>query len=91
MQYIKVVWRHRDAKSPVLLYSELDSERYESRKIDFYADGHRGFADSEEDSGGTFLGTVPIPSLEEIAADPQFVPADISAEEFEREWANRHE
>lgn len=91
MQYIKVIWRHQDSKSPVLLYSELDSERHETRKLEVYADGQRGFADSKEESGGTFLGTAPVPPLEEIANDAQFVVAEISAEEFEQEWSDRRE
>jgi len=91
MQYIKVTWRHQNPKEPTLLYSELDSERYESRKIEVFANGQRGFADSKENSGSTFLGTVPFPPLEEIATDEQFVPAEITAEEFEREWSVRRE
>lgn len=89
MQYIKVIWRHHSPSEPIVLYSELDSKRYETRKLEVYADGHRGFADSKEQSGSTFLGTVPVPPLAEIAADAEFLPAEISAEEFEREWSTR--
>ena len=88
---MKVIWRHQDPKAPVLLYSELDSERYETRKIEIFANGQCGFADSREGMGGTFLGTAPVPRLEEIATDLQFVPAEITAEEFERKWFKRHE
>ena len=91
MQYIKVIWRHHHPDEPVVLFSELDTERHETRKIEVYADGHRDFANSKEQSGSTFLGTVPVPSLAEIATDAQFLPAEISAEEFEREWSNRGE
>lgn len=89
MRYIKVIWHHKDPDIPVLLYSELNSEGYETRKVEIYADGHRGFADPNEELGSTYLGTAPIPRLEEMAADAQFMPAEISAEEFERQWSNR--
>jgi len=89
VQYIKVIWHHEDPETPVLLFSELDSERNENRKIEIYADGRRGFADLKEEFGGTFIGTAPVPPLKEIAADPQFVPSEINAEEFEREWLAR--
>ncbi len=32
------------------------------------------------------LSTEPLPSLQEIATDPQFVPDEISQEEFEKIW-----
>jgi len=44
------------------------------------------FADHKERSGGTELGIVPVPPLEEIAADTEFVPEGISAGEFESVW-----
>lgn len=86
MMYIKVRWIHTSPDEPVMLYSELSPELWEARKVEVYADGHADFADSEERSGSTKLGIEPLPSLEEIAADPQFEPTLISAEEFELAW-----
>jgi hypothetical protein len=39
--------------------------------------------------GGTFLSIGPIRSLESIAADPQFVPEEITSEGFETVLADR--
>jgi hypothetical protein len=79
MKYIKVKWS--SVGTPVLLYSELNPELWEVRKVEAYADGRR-----EERSGSTKLGIEPLPPLEQIAADPEFEPAIISAEEFGSVW-----
>lgn len=69
-----------------MLYSELDDERYETRKVEVFDDGHMEWADPSRESATTGLGEVPVPDLAEIGADPQFVPLEISAEEFEAVW-----
>ena len=86
MKYIKVKWVHSLEDTPVMLYSAIDSNRFEVRKVEAYADGRMDFADREGRSGSTKLGIEPLPSLEEIGADPQFVPMDSSAAEFETVW-----
>lgn len=70
----------------MVLYSELNDEFWELRKIEVYADGRADFADNKRQSGSTKLGIEPLPSLNEIAADPEFNPSKISAEEFEIMW-----
>ena len=52
-------------------------------------DGTLGFAESIESAGTTELGETPLPSLEEIAANPEFRPTWIAKEEFERAWSKR--
>lgn len=86
MKYIKVKWLHMSPDTPVLLYSELDSDMWEVRKVEVYADGRKEFADHHERSGRAKLGIEPLPVLEDIAADPEFEPAMISADEFEIMW-----
>lgn len=86
MKYVKVKWLHALDDTPVLLYSELDSDMWEVRKVEIYADGRMDFADREERSGSTKLGIEPLPPLEAIAADPEFEPVTISADEFESVW-----
>lgn len=86
MKYVKVRWIHAIPDEPVMLFSELTDDMWETRKVEVYADGRADFADSEERSGSTKLGIEPYPPLEEIAADPQFEPVVISAEEFEAAW-----
>ena len=86
MRYIKVKWLHTLPDAPVLLYSELNGELWEVRKVEVYADGRMDFAGHEEQPGSTRLGIEPLPNLKEIAADREFEPAIISAEEFESVW-----
>jgi hypothetical protein len=89
MSYIRVQWIHQHPGKPIWLLSELDDERWETRKIEIYADGSKGYASKTEVSGRTFLGERPVPSLAEIGADPQFIPQEITREEFEAEWSAR--
>jgi hypothetical protein len=69
-----------------MLYSELDAQRWETRKVEVFVDGRMTYADSTTESGDTALGTEPIPTLTQIAADPQFQPVEISKAEFESVW-----
>ncbi|MBV9180528.1 MAG: hypothetical protein JO356_04390 [Acidobacteria bacterium] len=87
MTYIKCKWNHTHPDDPILLYSELDDERRESRKIEIFRDGKKGFADSDTEFGGSSLGLEPVPPLNEIAADYQFEPEVITKAEFELVWS----
>ena len=87
MEYIRVRWLHSFPNEPVLLISELDEARWETRKIEIFPDGSIGYADSRVEHGGTRLGLVPVPSIADIAADPEFIPEEISHEEFEDAWS----
>jgi hypothetical protein len=89
MNYIKVKWIHSCPDDPILLYSELDAERWEKRKVEVFHDGHCGYASASESAGSTRLGEEPIPPLVEIASDSQFEPVEITKEEFEEVWAKR--
>ena len=89
MSYIKVTWDHRLPDEPVILYSELDHERLETRKVEIFADGSYGYASATESGGGTRLGEAPIPPLMTIARDEQFDPVEITKEEFEEVWSKR--
>ena len=66
--------------------SELDADRYEVRKLEFFPDGTVGFASQDASSPGTDLGTAPVPQLSEINSDPQFAGESISEAEFDRLW-----
>jgi Domain of unknown function (DUF6881) len=87
--YFRCRWLHDSPDYPVELWSALDTQRYEVRKIAIWRDGRVGYATTTEEVGGTMLGTVPVPPLDEIAADPQFEPQAISQEAFEAEWRRR--
>lgn len=45
-----------------------------------------GSADEHLAFGGTGLGLEPVPPVEEIAREPEFVPSLIATEEFESKW-----
>lgn len=89
MRYLYVKWAHETSDDPVHLYSEIDEQFYECRKVEIYNDGRRGFADSIEEVGGTRLGIGPLPTFEEIAAQPEFEPRWMSEEEFREVWLKR--
>jgi len=86
--YIKVKWHHSSESEPVELYSELDENRYEVRKIEMYRSGHLDFADGSRTSGNTRLGVLPVPPIHEINDDTQFEASLISKETFEALWKN---
>lgn len=86
MRYLLVEWLHSLEDEPTKLYSELDDERWERRKVELYRDGRIGFASAKGRSGTTRLSIEPLPILEEIASDPQFRPMEISQEAFEQVW-----
>jgi hypothetical protein len=87
MRYIKVEWLQSNPDYPVELYSEIDEEGWELRKVEIFRDCHAGFADRLEEHGTTRLSVEPLPTIEEIASDSQFRPVEISHHTFEEVWA----
>lgn len=87
MHYLAVQWIHTFPEDPVLLYSELDEARWETRKVEVYRNGRSEFADAEHETDTIGLGLEPIPTLEEIAEDSQFLVWTIDQTEFEEAWA----
>jgi hypothetical protein len=86
MKYIDVKWKHDFANEPIRLISEIGDGEYETRKLEFFDDGKVGFAVGDIHSGGTELGTAPIPSLVEINNQSEFEGTYISSEDFENLW-----
>ena len=88
MSYIKVFWRHEFQNEPFTLYSELDDQRFEARKVELFSDGRTAFSctSCSSLSPSSQLGMLPIPDNDEIARDPQFEIFEIDAEEFELVW-----
>lgn len=86
MNYIRVNWKHELPLEPTCIYSEVDGDGWELRKVEVFPNGTMGFASNLKSVGGTGLSKEPLPSLGEIASDPQFEPAMISSDEFERIW-----
>jgi hypothetical protein len=87
--YVRLEWIHDHEDEPDLIYSELDDERYETRKIEVFKDGRMvKVSEDHPESGSTGLAVLPIPSIEETNAisEEQFHAAEISAAEFEDLW-----
>ena len=87
MKYLRVAWIHDFDDEPSMIFSEIDNSRYEKRKIEIYSDDSFGLADQNLEFGGTRLGLEPIPEINEIKIDQQFIPEYISKEEFEDAWS----
>ena len=88
--YMRVRWLHEHPDEPVDLWSELNAERFETRKVEIFRDGRIGYASADGEGGGTRLGEVMIPSLDDIASDAQFQPEEVSKAAFEELWSKRH-
>jgi len=59
--YIRVKWNHSSPDEPVKLWSELDAERFEVRKVEFGRMAASGYAESSREVGVTSLGLLPVP------------------------------
>jgi len=89
MRYLRVHWSHFHPDEPIEIYSEINENGWEVRKVELFPDGSVGFASPSEGMGSTMLSLEPLPAPEEIASDPQFRPVEISREEFEKVWERR--
>lgn len=86
-RYLKVVWVHEFPDEPVVLFSEIADFGVETRKVELFRDGHSQFADESRSTGDTLLSEGPLPSIEEIADQSEFVVSVIEPDEFEEAWA----
>jgi hypothetical protein len=86
MRWQAVRWIHNHADEPSTIYSELDGVGNEVRKVEEYRTGHLDLADVTTETGTTTLSESPIPSLNEINAQPEFEARAIRKEEFEAIW-----
>lgn len=91
MKYILVKWLHDSPDDPISIYSEIDADQWEHRKVEVFANGRRGFADADEEVGGSRLGLEPWPDLEKLGAEPEFEITEIAGHEFEALWQARRE
>jgi len=87
MRYQVVKWIHAFLDEPVELYSEIDESGDEVRKVEAYRGGRLDWADGEGQTGTTMLSEKPMPTLDDVNAQIEFVGREVSSEEFERIWA----
>ena len=87
-QYILVRWKTAPEGEPREFYSELDEERFETRKVEVFAGGILVRADENVHNDNTWLSHVPFPEPAEIEAeDPEdFEAMYISEEQFLLKW-----
>ena len=85
-RYQKVFWHHDFDEEPVLLYSEVDDDGMETRKVDVYRNERLDFADGSRSTGTTVLSEKTMPSLGDIKAQPMFEAEEITREDFETVW-----
>jgi hypothetical protein len=89
MKYLRVKWNHTNPDEPVWIFSELDEEGKEFRKLECFRNGFCDFATPTDHSGATKLNTARLPSLEVLARDREFIPVEITQAEFEEVWTSR--
>jgi hypothetical protein len=89
MKYIRVRWKHTNPDEPVWLFSELDEQGRELRKMECFRNGFCDYATRTESTGSTLLHTRPLPDLSVIARDAEFEPVEIPKDEFEQVWMKR--
>lgn len=86
-KYLMVTWHHDRADEPVTLYHELDDAHRESRRIERFRDGTLRWADRVNPEAEASLSIEPLPSLDEIAGQPEFTVQVIDQQGFEAMWA----
>ncbi len=89
MKYIRLKWNHTNPDEPVWIFSELDPEGREIRKIECFRNGFCDIATASGSSGSTALMSMPLPDLRVLARDPEFTPVEISKEQFDEVWTHR--
>jgi hypothetical protein len=86
MEYIDVLWRFQSSEYPYRLVSELGDDRFELRKLEFFADGTVDAAGGDRETERTILGVVAVPPLSVINKDEQFEGTIITRDAFEALW-----
>ena len=86
-KYFRCKWIHENEDYPVQLISEIDSNRFEIRKIEVYSNGKYGFAYDDVEFNNTSLGTIPVPEFSEINENTEFALSEMTEEEFDFLWS----
>lgn len=84
MKYEKLIWDTAPPDHPLITYSEIDDERWETRKVEIFRDKPPGYADLTECLGSIGLSEV---KLRETVVHRELKLIQITAEEFEDVWA----
>ena len=89
-EYIKLFWKHDFPNDPVVIMYEvdIDDERYATRLIVIFADGHTS---NQEDEAWGYVTEAPVPTVEILNTTDygeEFHACLISKEDFETIWEN---
>lgn len=82
MIYVKWRWFHSFLDEPVLIFAELDDDRWLLREVAVFSDGRREY----QDGRGTVLSEMPYDSNAEINAADEFQIEFIEEKVFAAEW-----
>ncbi len=85
MEYVKYYWDYIDMQTPILIFAELDEERYSTRQIEIFPDRHIEYLGIHE----AYVSEEPYDSNEEINNMGEFQIFNISQLEFETLWNPR--
>ncbi len=89
MKYIRVKWNHTNSDEPIWIFSELEDDGKEIRKLECFMNGFCDFAQPNAHSGTTKLHTTLLPDFSVLGRDPEFIPTEITQQEFEDVWKSR--
>jgi uncharacterized protein YpuA (DUF1002 family) len=86
MAYERTEWRHDNPNSPVDIYSELDEDRWEVRKVEVFADGRMQYSDGVDSTGDSGLSEVPLPPITPREPGSPLHVTVVDEETFDRMW-----
>ncbi|MEU1277814.1 hypothetical protein [Streptomyces sp. NPDC005805] len=86
MEYWRVEWIHEFESEPIVIFSEIDEVRYETRKVQQYRDRASLKSDEFHESSDIGLSEIRLESIDEVNQQPDFRARVISRSEFEVAW-----
>ncbi|KUL61904.1 MULTISPECIES: DUF6881 domain-containing protein [Streptomyces] len=86
MEYWKVHWHHDYDQEPIVIYSEVGSDGYETRKIQEHRDGKILRSDASHESREIGLSEIPVGDIKDVAAQAEFSAFLISRADFDAVW-----
>jgi hypothetical protein len=86
MKYVHIQWNHELPDAPTDVYSELDADRMEVRKIEMFNNQSIGFAEAGRSTENTSLRPTPLPYVSVLNQDPKAMARDLDWHEFDDLW-----
>lgn len=86
MKYVHIRWDNKSLDEPVSIFSEVDSEDWEVRRVEVFRDDHLAFASERSCTPGCGLAELKFGDLDEINENPEFHAEIIAEERFNEMW-----